>query len=181
MVLKILSRRPRLRGYAIMTAIQDTSDDDMSDDVLSVGEGTLYPALHRMEEARSLWSRIGYVFRGERLYRETDDELQPHADEAIAHGRDPDEARRAFGSAIRTREQCREIKLWPWLDSVRADAVFGGRQILGNKTGSVAAILSLGLAVGEARPLSAGLIEGFGEPDLLRLRRREERCRFERH
>jgi transcriptional regulator len=46
MVLKILSRRPRLHGYAIMTAIHE-----MSDDVLRVEEGSLYPALHRMEEA----------------------------------------------------------------------------------------------------------------------------------
>jgi PadR family transcriptional regulator, regulatory protein PadR len=46
LVLKILSRRPRQHGYAIMSAIQD-----MSDDVLRAEEGSLYPALHRMEEA----------------------------------------------------------------------------------------------------------------------------------
>jgi transcriptional regulator len=46
LVLKILSRRPRLHGYAIMTAIQEISDD-----VLRAEEGSLYPALHRMEEA----------------------------------------------------------------------------------------------------------------------------------
>ena len=46
LVLKILSRRPRLHGYAIMTAIKDASGD-----VLAAEEGSLYPALHRMEEA----------------------------------------------------------------------------------------------------------------------------------
>jgi transcriptional regulator len=46
MVLKILSRRPKLHGYAIMTAIEE-----MSGEVLRVEEGSLYPALHRMEEA----------------------------------------------------------------------------------------------------------------------------------
>ena len=46
LVLKILSRRPRLHGYAIMTAIQERSND-----VLRAEEGSLYPALHRMEEA----------------------------------------------------------------------------------------------------------------------------------
>jgi PadR family transcriptional regulator PadR len=46
LVLKILLRRPRLHGYAIMTAIQDISGE-----VLRVEEGSLYPALHRMEEA----------------------------------------------------------------------------------------------------------------------------------
>jgi PadR family transcriptional regulator PadR len=53
LVLKILSRRPRLHGYAIMTAIKDASND-----VLAAEEGSLYPALHRMEEAgwvRSEW------------------------------------------------------------------------------------------------------------------------------
>jgi PadR family transcriptional regulator, regulatory protein PadR len=53
LVLKILSRRPRSHGYAIMTAIKDFSGE-----VLSAEEGSLYPALHRMEEAgwvRSEW------------------------------------------------------------------------------------------------------------------------------
>lgn len=46
LVLKILSRRSRLHGYALMTAIQSISGE-----VLRVEEGSLYPALHRMEEA----------------------------------------------------------------------------------------------------------------------------------
>ncbi len=46
LVLKILSRRPGLHGYAIMTAIKDWSGE-----VLRAEEGSLYPALHRMEEA----------------------------------------------------------------------------------------------------------------------------------
>jgi PadR family transcriptional regulator PadR len=54
LVLKILSRRPRLHGYAIMTAIQDISDE-----VLRVEEGSLYPALHRMEEAG--WIRAKWI------------------------------------------------------------------------------------------------------------------------
>ena len=54
LVLKILSRRPGLHGYALMTAIRDASRD-----VLRVEEGSLYPALHRMEEAG--WIRAGWV------------------------------------------------------------------------------------------------------------------------
>jgi PadR family transcriptional regulator PadR len=54
LVLKILSRRPRLHGYAIMSAIQD-----MSDEVLRAEEGSLYPALHRMEEAG--WIKAEWV------------------------------------------------------------------------------------------------------------------------
>ena len=54
LVLKILFRRPRLHGYAIMSAIQD-----MSVEVLRVEEGSLYPALHRMEEAG--WIRAKWI------------------------------------------------------------------------------------------------------------------------
>jgi transcriptional regulator len=54
LVLKVLSRRPRLHGYAIMSAIHDIARD-----ALRVEEGSLYPALHRMEEAgwiRAEWT-----------------------------------------------------------------------------------------------------------------------------
>jgi transcriptional regulator len=54
LVLKILSRRPKLHGYAIMTAIKETSGE-----VLNAEEGSLYPALHRMEEAG--WIRAEWV------------------------------------------------------------------------------------------------------------------------
>jgi hypothetical protein len=39
---------------------------------------------------------------GERLNREIDEELQSHIEEAIASGRDPKEARRAFESVKRS-------------------------------------------------------------------------------
>jgi PadR family transcriptional regulator, regulatory protein PadR len=54
LVLKILSRRPRLHGYAIMTTIES-----MSEGVLHAEEGSLYPALHRMEEAG--WIRAQWI------------------------------------------------------------------------------------------------------------------------
>lgn len=70
LVLKILSRRPRLHGYAIMSAIQDISEE-----VLRVEEGSLYPALHRMEEAG--WLRAEWIIKDTgkraRLYQ-----LTPH-------------------------------------------------------------------------------------------------------
>src|ERR1700691_3405790 len=54
LVLKILSLRPRLHGHPIMSAIQD-----MSGEVLRAEEGSLYPALHRMEEAG--WIRAEWI------------------------------------------------------------------------------------------------------------------------
>jgi PadR family transcriptional regulator PadR len=68
LVLKILSRRPRLHGYAIMTAIKEWSGE-----VLRAEEGSLYPALHRMEEAG--WIRAEWIVkdtgRRARLYELT--------------------------------------------------------------------------------------------------------------
>jgi PadR family transcriptional regulator, regulatory protein PadR len=46
LVLKILARRGPLHGYGLATHIKRVSQD-----VLDVEEGSLYPALHRMEEA----------------------------------------------------------------------------------------------------------------------------------
>src|SRR5580692_10696979 len=96
----------------------------------------------------SLWSRIGNVLRGDRLNREIDEELEAHIAEAITHGRDPIEARRAFGSALRHRENSRDVRLITWLDSLRADAIFGWRQLNKTKVTSAAAILSLALGIG---------------------------------
>ncbi len=59
----------------------------------------------------SLWSRIANVLRGDRLSREIDEELQSHIAEAIEQGRDPAEARRAFGSALRQREESRDVRV----------------------------------------------------------------------
>ncbi len=56
MVLKILLRKPGLHGYAIMTSIEE-----MSEGVLRVEEGSLYPALRRMEE--SGWLKAEWITR----------------------------------------------------------------------------------------------------------------------
>src|SRR5882757_350519 len=46
LILTILSRRGPSHGYGIANAIQE-----LSEEALRVDEGSLYPALHRMEEA----------------------------------------------------------------------------------------------------------------------------------
>src|ERR1700685_1227021 len=96
----------------------------------------------------SLWTRISNVFRGNGLNREIDEELEAHIGEAIAQGRDPLEARRAFGSTLRHREGSRDARLVTWLESLRSDAGFGLRQLKKTKVTSLAAILSLALAIG---------------------------------
>src|ERR1039457_1576533 len=96
----------------------------------------------------SWWSRIENVFRGVDPHREIDEELQSHILEAIEQGRDPAEARRSFGSALRHSEESRDVRLIVWLDSLRADAIFGWRQLNKKKMTSAVAILSLALAIG---------------------------------
>ena len=54
LVMKTLLRKGKLHGYAIVAAIRERSGD-----VLRVEEGSLYPALHRMEEAG--WVRAEWV------------------------------------------------------------------------------------------------------------------------
>ncbi|HTF24494.1 MAG TPA: ADOP family duplicated permease [Candidatus Limnocylindria bacterium] len=95
-----------------------------------------------------LWSRLANFLRGDHLNREIDEEFQSHIEEAIEQGRDPAEARKAFGSALRHREESRDIRLVAWLESLRADAVFGWRQLNKTRVTSLAAILSLALAIG---------------------------------
>src|SRR5438477_9330750 len=54
LVLRILSGDEQMHGYAIAERIEA-----LSENVLQVGEGSLYPALHRMDEAgwiRSEWA-----------------------------------------------------------------------------------------------------------------------------
>ena len=96
----------------------------------------------------SIWSRFTNLFRTERLNREIDEELGTHLDEAIEDGRDPEEVKKAFGSLLRYREQSRDLKLVVWIDSIRADFIFGWRQLNKRRAASTAAILSLALAIG---------------------------------
>lgn len=51
LVLKILAKRGPLHGYAITTQIETMSE------ALRVEEGSLYPALHRLEESRFVKAR----------------------------------------------------------------------------------------------------------------------------
>lgn len=54
LVLKILAKRGPLHGYGITLQIEQISED-----VLRVEEGSLYPAMHRMEEAG--WIKAEWV------------------------------------------------------------------------------------------------------------------------
>jgi transcriptional regulator len=156
LVLKILSRRPRLHGYAIMSTVRDTSGD-----VLHREEGSLYPPLHRMEEAG--WIRAEWIVkdtgRRARIYQLTAaGRKQLAAEESrwetvtsasrtrfavivstaksrksssrISKKPPPRAAIRMKPGALsdallRQREESREVPIVAWLDSLRADTIFG--------------------------------------------------------
>jgi putative ABC transport system permease protein len=96
----------------------------------------------------SLWSRLINVFRGDALSREIYEEFEDHMAAAKAEGADADQVRRRFGHIGTRFEASRDIRLIPWLDSLRGDVVFAWRQLKKNKVTTIAAILSIGLAIG---------------------------------
>jgi PadR family transcriptional regulator PadR len=61
LVLKLLARRGPLHGYALATQIEG-----MSEEALRVEEGSLYPALHRLEEAGWIKARWALSDAGRR-------------------------------------------------------------------------------------------------------------------
>lgn len=67
-VLTVLDRRGPIHGYGIATAIQD-----LSEEALRIEEGSLYPALHRMEQVgwiTAAW-KMSETRRRARFYRIT--------------------------------------------------------------------------------------------------------------
>lgn len=88
------------------------------------------------------------IFRSDRLNREIEEEYASHLEEAILAGRDPAEARRALGRSDQRREESHDIRVVAWLDTLRADFVFGWRQLKRNRVTSAAAVVSLALAIG---------------------------------
>ena len=61
LVLKLLARRGPLHGYGLATQIEG-----MSAEALRVEEGSLYPALHRLEEAGWIKARWATTDAGRR-------------------------------------------------------------------------------------------------------------------
>jgi putative ABC transport system permease protein len=104
----------------------------------------------------SVWSRLTNVFRSGRLERDLDSELQFHIEERIrelvATGVSRADAAahvaRRFGNALRLREQSRDVKLLPWLDSILRDVRLGVRMLRKNAGVTAAVVMSLALALG---------------------------------
>ena len=101
-------------------------------------------------------ARMVNVFRPSGVDSALDDEMNFHIESRIAElvaggmTRDRAEAmaRRQFGNRLRLREESRDVKLLPWLDSLVRDARLGARMLRKNGLVTTAAIVSLALALG---------------------------------
>ncbi|HYE90386.1 MAG TPA: ABC transporter permease, partial [Terriglobales bacterium] len=101
-------------------------------------------------------SRIVNALRPGRLDGEIGDELRFHfeerVDELARGGMTRREAERAarlkFGGALQVKESSREAKSATWVESALADFRFGARMLRKSRNASLAAIASLGLAIG---------------------------------
>src|SRR5947209_6606303 len=104
-----------------------------------------------------LWlGRLITTFRTERLDADVDDELRFHiqqrAEDLIAHGMAPEEARRQatrqFGNRTAYQESTRESDMLLWLDTTVQDLRFAARRLRRSPGFAAAAILSLALGIG---------------------------------
>ncbi|HMF78203.1 MAG TPA: ABC transporter permease, partial [Bryobacteraceae bacterium] len=101
-------------------------------------------------------SRLANVFRSERVDQDLLDELQFHiearTEDLIRSGMAPNDAarsaRRSFGSPLALRERSRDTKLLPRLESFVQDVRFGFRTLRKDRAITVAAVVTLSLAIG---------------------------------
>ncbi len=101
-------------------------------------------------------SRLANACRPVRTAADLEDELQFHleqrANDLVRGGMSRREAellaRRQLGNPLQLRESSHDIKSASWLDSLLRDFRFGFRMLTKHRTTSLAAIASLGLAIG---------------------------------
>jgi predicted permease len=104
------------------------------------------------ERVARLWGTLA----GGRRDGDLEEELRLHAaltrEEAARRGKAPVESPPAVSltspSVDRALERLRDQRGLPWLDALLADVVFGWRQVTAHPTVSLAAVVSLGLAMG---------------------------------
>ena len=109
-----------------------------------------------MRSLREWITRLLGTMRGQRSDRDLELELRLHVELAEEQARrradDPADAARTArlitGNVPVAMDALRDQRGLPWLDALRADVVFGWRQLKRHRAATAAAILSLGLAIG---------------------------------
>ncbi len=108
------------------------------------------------------------IIRRRELYDELAEEIRLHieerAEQLMGEGMSREQAERAarmaFGNRALLEERCREVWHWPTLESIWADVRFSLRQHRRSPGFTLAAVLTLALAIG-ANAVVFGLIEGL--------------------
>jgi predicted permease len=107
------------------------------------------------------------IFR-RRLYDDLSEEIRLHIEErteqfireGVSLQEAEQKARKAFGNRTSIEERSREVWQWPTLESIWADARFSLRQLRKSPGFTIAAILTLTLAIG-ANAVVFGLMDGL--------------------
>src|SRR5271163_3654777 len=110
---------------------------------------------------------IPRIFR-RKLYDDLSEEIRLHIEEraeqfigeGISRKEAEQKARRAFGNLTSIEERSREVWQWPTVESIWADTRFSLRQLRKSPGFTVAAVLTLALAIG-ANAVVFGLMDGL--------------------
>ncbi len=116
----------------------------------------------------SFWSRWTRTFRAGQNDAEIDDELQYHLAMKEQDGFDPRAARLRFGNISKVKEEVRDARLLPWLESWGRDTRFAFRQMRKAPLFTLVLVLSLALGIGANSAIfslvDAALLESLPVP-----------------